>query len=125
MWKSIIYVALGSALGGVARMGLQHAVQRRMYSTFPYGTLAVNVLGCFAIGIVYALAAKGQVLSAEARLFLATGLCGGFTTFSSFISENVTMLQDGEWMHTLVYTSLSLAAGVLATWLGAVLIKSL
>lgn len=106
-------------------MLLQQAVQRRADSTFPFGTLAVNVLGCFAIGAVYALAAKNQLLSAETRLFLATGLCGGFTTFSSFMSENVGMLQDGELVHTLAYVGISLVAGFAATLLGAFLIKTL
>lgn len=125
MWKSIVYVALGSAIGGVCRMLLQQWVQRRADATFPFGTLAVNVLGCFALGVVYALAAKNQLLSAEARLFLATGLCGGFTTFSSFMSDNVSMLQDGELVHTLVYVGISLVAGFAAMLLGAFLTKTL
>jgi CrcB protein len=125
MWKTIIYVAIGSVIGGVGRFLLQQYVQRRVASTFPYGTLCVNLAGCFLIGIVFGLSVKGNLLSAPVRIFLATGLCGGFTTFSSFINENHSMLLDGELLNTLIYISVSVVAGLIATTLGAFLIKIL
>src|SRR6185312_3857050 len=109
MWKTIIYVAIGSIIGGVGRFLLQQYMQRRVSSTFPYGTFTVNIVGCFIIGIVFGLASRGNVLSVQMRIFLATGVCGGFTTFSSFINENYSMLQDGELLHTFIYISISIA----------------
>src|SRR5437868_2718215 len=103
MWKTITYVAVGSVIGGVSRFLLQQYIQRRVESTFPYGTLAVNLLGCFVIGIVVGLADRGNLMSPQARIFWATGICGGFTTFSSFINENHSMLLDGELLNTFVY----------------------
>ena len=92
MWKTITYVAIGSVIGGVSRFLLQQFIQRKVESVFPYGTLVVNLLGCFVIGIVVGLADKGNLLSPQTRIFWATGICGGFTTFSSFINENHSML---------------------------------
>ncbi|MDB5154944.1 MAG: hypothetical protein JWR54_3695 [Mucilaginibacter sp.] len=125
MWKTIAYVAIGSVIGGVSRFLLQQFIQRRVESVFPYGTLVVNLLGCFVIGIVVGLADKGNLLSAQSRIFWATGICGGFTTFSSFINENHSMLQDGEILNTFTYISVSVVVGLIATALGILLIKNL
>ena len=125
MWKTIIYVAIGSAIGGVARFLLQQSIQRRAATTFPYGTLGVNLLGCFVIGIVVGLADKGNILSPNGRIFLAVGLCGGFTTFSSFIAENYSMLRGGELLNTFIYLSASVILGLIITTLGIFLIKCL
>jgi len=125
MWKTIVYVAIGSGIGGVGRFLLQQFIQKRVESSFPYGTLAVNLLGCFVIGIVIGLADKGNILSPRGRIFLAAGICGGFTTFSSFISENRNMLHDGELVNTFIYISVSVIVGLIATTLGILLIKNL
>ncbi len=125
MWKTIAYVAIGSVIGGVSRFLLQQFIQRRVESVFPYGTLVVNLLGCFVIGIVVGLADKGNLLSAQSRIFWATGICGGFTTFSSFINENHSMLQDGQILNTFTYISVSVVVGLIATALGILLIKNL
>lgn len=125
MWKTIVYVAIGSGIGGVGRFLLQQFVQKRAESTFPYGTLAVNLLGCFIIGIVIGLADKGNILSPRGRIFLSVGICGGFTTFSSFISENRNMLAGGELLNTFIYIAVSIIAGLIATILGIFLIKNL
>lgn len=125
MWKTITYVAVGSVIGGVGRFLLQQFVQRRIESTFPYGTLVVNLLGCFVIGVVVGLADKGNLMSPQTRIFWATGICGGFTTFSSFINENHSMLLDGELLNTFAYITISIVAGLTATALGLSLIKSL
>ena len=125
MRRTIVYVAIGSAIGGVGRFLLQQFIQKRVESTFPYGTLYVNLIGCFIIGIVVGLADKGNVLSPQGRIFLAAGFCGGFTTFSSFISENRSMLQGGELLNTFIYISVSVIVGLIATTLGIFLIKNL
>ena len=123
MLKSIFYVALGSAIGGVCRYLLQQAIQRRVLVNFPYGTMVVNILGCFVIGIVFGLAARGNVLSPMARLFLATGICGGFTTFSSFMLENYSLMNDGAIMNAFLYVALSLFVGYVATIAGIWVVK--
>jgi CrcB protein len=125
MWKTIVYVAIGSAIGGVGRFLIQEFIQKRVESTFPYGTLIVNLTGCFIIGIVVGLADKGNILSPQSRIFLAAGFCGGFTTFSSFISENRSMLQDGELLNTFIYIGASVIVGLVATALGIFIIKTL
>ncbi len=89
-------IGVGGFIGSVARYYSQQIVSKYFPSPLPYGTLAVNVLGCLIIGLVYGFSEKGNVLSPEWRLFLATGLCGGFTTFSTFSYENLTLLRDGE-----------------------------
>lgn len=125
MWKTIIYVAIGGAIGSVGRFLLQQFIQKRVESVFPYGTLFVNLLGCFIIGVVMGLADKGNVLSPQVRIFLAVGICGGFTTFSSFVGENYNMLHDGELLNTFIYIAISVVVGLLATTSGILLIKIL
>lgn len=122
--KILFLVGLGGFLGSVSRYGLSHYVDAHMLSSFPYGTMLVNIAGCFIIGIIYALSTDGGV-TPEARLLLATGFCGGFTTFSSFSYESITLLQDGQFLYAFAYSGLSLLIGFAATFLGIVLIKSL
>ena len=83
MTRSLILVGVGSCVGGIARYLSQLFIQKHYPSSFPFGTLSVNITGCFIIGIIYALADKGNLMSPATRLLLATGFCGGFTTFSS------------------------------------------
>ena len=123
MLKSIFYVAVGSAIGGVCRYLLQQAIQKRVLVNIPYGTLVVNILGCFVIGVVFGLAAKGNVLSPMARLFLATGICGGFTTFSSFMMENYSLMNEGAVLNAFLYVALSLFVGYVATVAGIWTVK--
>lgn len=105
-------VAVGGAVGSV----LRYALQKALNASFPTGTLAVNVLGCFAIGLLWALANKG--LAEPKRLLLMTGFCGGFTTFSAFSLEGVQMLTAGRWTVFFLYSSSSVACGLLATFIG-------
>jgi CrcB protein len=88
------WVIIGSALGGMARYGISGAVARRIGETFPWGTLVVNVSGCFLIGVfAAAIAAADDAL----RSLFMTGVCGGYTTFSSFSLQTLTLVRDGEW----------------------------
>lgn len=112
------YVALGSALGGVARWLLGGAVQR-LSPAFPVGTLAVNVLGAFVLGLVLRFSLASPDVTPEIRTFLAVGVCGGFTTFSTFSWETFVLLEEGAWARAGTNVALSLALCLTAVALGA------
>ncbi len=122
MIRQFILVAAGGGLGSMFRYGISQFVQNRVSAQFPFGTLAVNILGCFIIGALYALAVRGGI-SANARLFFATGLCGGFTTFSAFSHETVAMLRDGQYLFAGLYISASVVCGIIATMSAIAIIK--
>lgn len=123
MTRSLILVGIGSCAGGITRYLSQLFVQKHYPSSFPFGTLSVNVTGCFLIGIIYALADRGNILSPAMRLLLATGFCGGFTTFSSFAYENISLMRDNEFFYTSMYILLSVVIGLSAVYLGILLVK--
>ncbi len=123
MTKFFFIVGAGSFLGGGTRYLVQQLVAKHFASPMPYGTLVVNILGSFIIGILFALSEKTNVLSNEMRLFLATGFCGGFTTFSAFSLENINLLREGSHFYVLGYVSLSVVLGFSATYLGLILAK--
>jgi fluoride exporter len=106
--------------GSVARYGLSLLLQRSSL-VWPAGTFASNLLGCLCIGLIAELATRSQAISPEARLLLATGFCGGFTTMSSFVYESAQMLSSGEYLHaglyfggTLIGSMIAFLAGVMA-----------
>ncbi len=116
---SLVIVAIGGALGSVARYllsgwVLHHTVDWR----FPLGTFLVNVLGCLTIGILAGLVTRSELFSAEIRLFLFTGVAGGFTTFSAFGLETFYLLRRAEFLAAGSYVVLSVAVGLLALWAG-------
>lgn len=113
----VLLVAFGGAIGTAARYLLSGAVQR---SFFPTGTLAVNVIGCLVIGFIGGLALRPAGLSQNARMFLATGICGGFTTFSAFGFETMQLIGDGEIWLAGLNVGLQLIGGLGAVWLGLV-----
>jgi CrcB protein len=92
---------------------------------FPFATLIVNVGGCFLIGVLFALSDRGNLLSPEWRIFLTTGFCGGFTTFSTFSYESLLLVQDGEYLYLAAYVAISVFVGLAATYLGILLIRSI
>jgi fluoride exporter len=114
------WVIIGSALGGMARYGVSGTVARRIGETFPWGTLVVNVSGSFVIGVFAALVAPGGALGGErmAGAFVMAGLCGGYTTFSSFSLETLNLARDGEWSRALSNIAASAALCLLAVWAG-------
>ena len=118
MLRLILIVGAGSFIGGVARFLASRFIQNLTISSFPLGTFLVNITGCFLIGVFYGLSERGNLLNDELRIFLTVGLCGGFTTFSAFTNENVSLLRDGNFFHFLLYTGLSLFLGITATYLG-------
>ncbi len=103
-WYLSLLVGAGGCAGSIARYGLSVASQHFSIE-WPAGTLAANVLGCLLIGVITGLAARGEILSPEMRLVLATGFCGGFTTLSSLVYETGEMLRAGEHLRATVYTA--------------------
>jgi CrcB protein len=122
-WKDILLVGLGGGAGSIARFLCHRGVNTFYPHAFPFGTFIVNIVGCFLIGVIIGLFEKGMILKPEWRLLLATGFCGGFTTFSAFAAENVQLLKDGRLMYFLVYTIASVTLGILATFGGMLVSK--
>ncbi|HEY4876902.1 MAG TPA: fluoride efflux transporter CrcB [Puia sp.] len=123
IFKNILVVGIGGGLGSIARFLCQKYISAWHPHPFPFGTFLVNILGCFLIGMFYALAEKGNILTPEWRLFLTTGICGGFTTFSSFAYENVSLLRSGDFLYFGFYTAGSVFLGIVATFGGIALLK--
>ena len=120
MTPATLLVFFGSALGGMARYFLSNAVARRIGETFPWGTLLVNVSGCFVIAALAALTAEDGSIDGQlgAREFLAVGFCGGYTTFSSFSLQTLNLVRDGDWRRAGYNVAGSVAMCFLATWCG-------
>src|SRR5680860_1653336 len=94
MLRTLLIVGSGGFIGSVMRYLVQIFVEKGMATTFPWGTFVANITGSFIIGIVFAFAEKGNLMNAEWRLFFAVGICGGFTTFSSFAYNNLIMIKE-------------------------------
>jgi CrcB protein len=116
--KHLLLVGLGGFIGSVARFLVSKLNLSWHFFSIPMGTLTVNVLGSFIIGILVGISAKSDLISTDLRVFLMVGFCGGFTTFSSFSSENLMLMQNGQVFTVLIYTSLSILLGFLAVYLG-------
>lgn len=116
--RAILFVGIGSFIGGVARYLLTRLISNGFGAAFPYGTLFVNLLGCYLIGLFYGFGTRNHLLDIEWRLFLTVGICGGFTTFSSFAMENLTLLRENNLTSFCLYTGISVFSGLFATWLG-------
>jgi fluoride exporter len=120
--KGILLVALGGALGSVARYKLSgYILHHTIDWRFPAGTFAVNVIGCLIAGLLAGLAERHEILSPDVRLLLFTGVLGGFTTFSAFGLETMFLLKRGDVMVAAANIVLSVVAGLLALWLGLVI----
>lgn len=114
---TVLVVALGSALGGVARYLLGLLLQRPGLG-FPVGTLVVNVLGCFAIGVILRLGLAPDAMTPTTRAFLTAGVCGGFTTFSTFSVETLALFETGAYGRGIAYVMASVVLSVSAAALG-------
>lgn len=119
----ILLIAAGSAIGGVARYLLSKVITDHSNSVFPWGTFAVNVLGCFIIGIVYGIAARHFGMSDNIKLFFTVGFCGGFTTFSTFAHENYLLFDSGNILTVGAYAAASFFAGILMAYAGHALVR--
>jgi CrcB protein len=121
--RAVFGLALGSLLGGFARYGVSAAFFRLRGTSFPPGTLWVNLAGCFALGLFSAWADGNARISPETRLFFMTGFCGAFTTFSTFLMETSALVRGGSPGRAFLYVAVSLVAGFgfyrLGEWGGA------
>lgn len=116
---SVIIIALGGALGSVFRYLLSTWTQTASKSIdFPYGTLTVNLIGCFVIGFLAQIAEARGVFTSESRAFVFIGILGGFTTFSSFGNETINLFRDGETFNALANVGANVIFGLILVWLG-------
>ena len=120
--KLILAIGTGSFIGGIFRYLLSSLIQAKITTPFPLHTLAVNVIGCFFIGIVFGIFDKGQI-SQEWKLFLATGVLGGFTTFSAFSNETFILFREGQIAYAFLYIFASVLLGLLATYMAYLFVK--
>ena len=115
MVKNFFLVGLGGGIGSMLRYGAYLFLANK---NFPFATFTVNIIGSFIIGLVLALSIKDEIFLNNWKLFLATGICGGFTTFSALSAENVVLLQNGKYFIALSYIAASIVLGIAAAWLG-------
>ena len=120
MLKNFLLVGLGGAFGSMLRYAFSYWFKS---TSFPFGTFLVNFIGCFIIGAVFGYALRAEDFSGGWRLFLATGICGGFTTYSAFSVEMLTMLQQNRYGLFAAYLLATVILCLLATWLGYILLK--
>ncbi len=119
MMRTLLFVGGGSFLGGIARYLVKVGCGKLFpAATLPLGTIVANVAGCFLIGLFYGIASRHTTMSQDMLMFLTVGFCGGFTTFSTFMNENMSMIQGGELFNSLLYAVLSLVLGLAFLYLG-------
>jgi CrcB protein len=114
----LLLIAVFGAVGTLARYSLQGLVQVRIGSTFPFGTLLINLTGCFLLGLVGQVTLNRMIVPPEWRVAIAVGFFGGYTTFSSFGWETAKMLESGEWLRATTYVATSVIFGPLLSVAG-------
>lgn len=125
MIKSMLIVGLGGFAGSSARYLVQRLAGAWLPLAFPYGTFIVNISGALLIGFLYGLADRSQIPGPEYRVFLFTGVLGGFTTFSAFTLDILTLLRGTQYSYAFLYAVLTVVLGIIATIAGYVLFKSI
>ena len=125
MAMNLVIIALGGALGAVSRFLMGNAVSKAVGSALPYGTFVINLVGCFAMGLLMTIIVDRELLSAAWRLFLCVGFLGGFTTFSSFGYEALMLLNEGRLLAALTYVSGSVVLGLAAAAAGVLCARAL
>lgn len=123
--RLLLLIGAGGFLGSISRYLVHLGVGKLLPVVFPYGTLIINIFGSLLIGVIYGLSDRTGTISNEWRFFLATGFCGGFTTFSAFSYETYSLLRHGEYLLSVSYILLSVVLGVLATVAAVALVRSI
>ncbi len=124
MFKAMIIAGLGGFIGTCLRFLTGKFFHAVTTSAFPWGTFSVNVIGSFLIGIFFGLAERSNVISPSMNVFLITGFCGGFTTFSSFADDMYLMMQQRHWLSFGLYVGFSFLLGLAMVWIGRSLVKA-
>lgn len=123
MIKYLLFVGSGGALGSILRYLIAIYINKKYSGEFPLATFFINITGCILIGLFTGWAERYHFINAEIRVFLITGICGGYTTFSTFSSENYQLLQNNNFITLCLYISFSLFLGIIGVWLGNFLSK--
>ena len=123
MFKQLLLIGTGGFIGSVARYLVSRLGSHIEWLSIPVGTFVVNVAGSLLIGFLIGISEKSPILTVEWRMFLMVGLCGGFTTFSTFSGENLMLLKNGQVFPMLLYTGLSIILGFSAVYLGYISTK--
>ena len=123
MLKTILYIAIGGALGSVLRYLTSVFVNKYWSSNFPLATFIANILGCFLIGFLIGILEKNNLANSNLKWFLITGFCGGYTTFSTFSYENYLLFQGNNSLLAFMYIGLSILVGLFAVWFGLLVTK--
>jgi len=118
MLKNLLLIGLGGFAGSIARYLVSRLNTHVEWLSVPIGTLTVNVVGSLLIGFLIGISEKSPILTVELRMFLMVGLCGGFTTFSSFTGENLMIMRNGQFFSLFLYTGLSIILGFTAVYFG-------
>lgn len=123
MTRAIILVGIGGGIGSIFRYLTSVIVTKYAPPAFPFATLAANVLGCLVIGLLLGFFERQQLTHPDLKFLFITGFCGGYTTFSTFASENINLVQSGNTLTAFLYIAASIAGSLLAVWLGFSLTK--
>jgi fluoride exporter len=123
--KTILLIGAGGFIGSIARYLISRSIQLPSLTSFPLGTLTVNVIGSLLIGLLFGFSERGTLVDPQIRLFLVVGICGGFTTFSAFSAEGFYLLRNGQFYLYLIYALASVALSLLAVYLGYFVSKSI
>ncbi len=123
MLKGVLLAGIGGFIGSITRYVTTVFVHKIFPTNFPLGTLIVNLVGCFLIGIILGLFEKGEVLSPEMRLMLSVGFCGGLTTFSTFTNDTINLINDREVLFLMLYMGVSIFLGISLTLLGKTVVN--
>lgn len=125
MILNYFYVMAGAALGGLLRYVVSDLVQRNTKIIFPIGTLSVNIIGSFLIGLIIFILGEKEIISTEMRLFLTVGLCGGFTTFSTFSYETLMLFQEAEFLYATANIIFNIVFSIAAIYIAYLISKIL